>query len=163
MTLQEAINDPNRPLNVSPKDWMQQIEQSQKLAEETIIYPEEAEQTISEDNAFGTIDVGMDYIIQGIQTVMKGLQIANKIDLNIEDRAIIKFVDENIRGGVLPYAIDIVEKLSEMLNFADVGFCDGCFTGKYPADITHETFKGKERGGMNFDKDKKENCQGSDK
>lgn len=114
MTLQEAINDPNRPLNVSPKDWMQQIEQSQKLAEETIIYPEEAEQTISEDNAFGTIDVGMDYIIQGIQTVMKGLQIANKIDLNIEDRAVIKFVDENIRGGVLPYAIDIVEKLSEM-------------------------------------------------
>ena len=60
--------------------------------------------------------------------------------------------------GYLP-----VEKLSEMLNFADVGFCDGCFTGKYPAEITHETFKGKERGGMNFDKDKKENCQGSDK
>ena len=60
--------------------------------------------------------------------------------------------------GYLP-----VECLSEMLNFKNVDFCDGCFTGKYPADITHETFKGKERGGMNFDKDKKENCQGSDK
>ncbi len=60
--------------------------------------------------------------------------------------------------GYLP-----VECLSEMLNYKNVDFCDGCFTGKYPADITHETFKGKERGGMNFDKDKKENCQGSDK
>ncbi len=60
--------------------------------------------------------------------------------------------------GYLP-----VECLYEMLNYKNVDFCDGCFTGKYPADITHETFKGKERGGMNFDKDKKENCQGSDK
>ncbi len=60
--------------------------------------------------------------------------------------------------GYLP-----VECLSEMLNYKNVDFCDGCFTGKYPADITHETFKGKERGGMNFAKDKKENCQGSDK
>lgn len=60
--------------------------------------------------------------------------------------------------GYLP-----VECLSEMLSYKNVDFCDGCFTGKYPADITHETFKGKERGGMNFDKDKKENCQGSNK
>ena len=60
--------------------------------------------------------------------------------------------------GYLP-----VECLSEMLNYKNVDFCDGCFTGKYPADITHETFKGKGRGGMNFDKDKKESCQGSDK
>jgi amidophosphoribosyltransferase len=49
--------------------------------------------------------------------------------------------------GYLP-----VESLHEMINYAPVGFCDGCFTGKYPAEITKETFKGKERGGMNFDK-----------
>ncbi len=55
--------------------------------------------------------------------------------------------------GYLP-----VEKLSEMLNFAPVGFCDGCFTGKYPAAITQEMFKGKERGGMNFDN----KCLGTD-
>lgn len=48
--------------------------------------------------------------------------------------------------GYLP-----VDSLREMINFAPVGFCDGCFTGKYPAATTKETFKGKERGGMNFD------------
>ena len=37
-----------------------------------------------------------------------------------------------------------------------VGFCRGCFTGEYPAEVTVETFKGKERGGMNFDS----KCQG---
>lgn len=115
MTLQEAINDKNRPLNVSPKDWMQQVEQSIKLAEDTVIYPEEANETISENNAFGTIDIGMDYIIQGIQVVTKGLQIANKIDLNIEERKIIKMIEENINGAVLPYSLDIVEELSEII------------------------------------------------
>ncbi len=47
--------------------------------------------------------------------------------------------------GYLP-----AESLREMINNAPIGFCDACFTGKYPAPITKETFKGKERGGMNF-------------
>ncbi len=55
--------------------------------------------------------------------------------------------------GYLP-----VESLHEMIGYAPVGFCQGCFTGQYPADITVETFKGKERGGMNFDN----KCQGTD-
>lgn len=49
--------------------------------------------------------------------------------------------------GYLP-----VESLSEMIGNVPSGFCDGCFTGNYPAAITKETFKGKERGGMSFDK-----------
>ena len=53
--------------------------------------------------------------------------------------------------GYLP-----VERLHEMINYAPVGFCDGCFTGNYPAETTVEMFKGKERGGMNFDN----KCQG---
>lgn len=52
--------------------------------------------------------------------------------------------------GYLP-----VDSLHEMINYAPIGFCDGCFTGKYPAPITKETFKGKERGGMKFDNNKK--------
>lgn len=48
--------------------------------------------------------------------------------------------------GYLP-----AESLKEMIFNKDIGFCDACFTGKYPAAITKETFKGKERGGMQFD------------
>ena len=48
--------------------------------------------------------------------------------------------------GYLP-----VESLHEMIGYAPVGFCRGCFTGEYPADIIRETLEGKERGGMNFD------------
>ncbi len=52
--------------------------------------------------------------------------------------------------GYLP-----AESLHEMIGYAPIGFCEGCFTGKYPAPVTKETFKGKERGGMNFENKKK--------
>ena len=41
-----------------------------------------------------------------------------------------------------------VGSLHEMLGYAPVGFCQGCFTGEYPAEITKITLEGKERGGM---------------
>ena len=41
-----------------------------------------------------------------------------------------------------------VDSLNEMLGNAPIGFCHGCFTGKYPAPITQLTLEGKERGGM---------------
>jgi amidophosphoribosyltransferase len=48
--------------------------------------------------------------------------------------------------GYLP-----VEELSGLVS-DKMGFCEGCFTGKYPAEITQEHLEGKERGGMNFEK-----------
>ncbi len=47
--------------------------------------------------------------------------------------------------GFLP-----AQSLSEMLFDSGCGFCDACFTGNYPAGITTEMLKGKERGGMNY-------------
>ena len=49
-----------------------------------------------------------------------------------------------------------VESLHEMIGYAPVGFCQGCFTGEYPAETTKITLEGKERGGM-YD-----SCQGKE-
>ncbi|MBQ8135578.1 MAG: amidophosphoribosyltransferase [Clostridia bacterium] len=60
------------------------------------------------------------------------------------------------------------EKLGEMLGGKDCGFCDACFSGKYPTKIPEKMLAGKERGGVNFDKklpEKKQQasvCQGKD-
>ena len=43
-----------------------------------------------------------------------------------------------------------VESLHEMIGYAPTGFCQGCFTGEYPAETTKLTLEGKERGGMEF-------------
>ncbi|MEE0858748.1 MAG: amidophosphoribosyltransferase [Acutalibacteraceae bacterium] len=45
--------------------------------------------------------------------------------------------------GFLP-----VEYLPEMLMHKGCGYCDGCFTGKYPAPTTQKMLEGKERGGL---------------
>ena len=42
--------------------------------------------------------------------------------------------------------------LNAMLFNQDCGFCDACFTGEYPANVTTQMLAGKERGGMNFKK-----------
>jgi len=55
------------------------------------------------------------------------------------------------------------DKLSEMLNFEETGFCDACFSGNYPTKIPEKMLAGKERGGLDFDKklpDKKASCLG---
>ena len=51
--------------------------------------------------------------------------------------------------GFLP-----VEYLSEMLMHKCGGYCDGCFTGKYPAPTTQKMLEGKERGGLEIKPDK---------
>lgn len=51
--------------------------------------------------------------------------------------------------GFLP-----VEYLSEMLMNKCGGYCDGCFTGKYPAPTTQKMLAGKERGGLEIKPDK---------
>ena len=53
--------------------------------------------------------------------------------------------------GYLP-----ADSLDEMLGFKCNGkYCDACFSGEYPAETTKLTLKGKERGGMNFEKNEK--------
>lgn len=45
--------------------------------------------------------------------------------------------------GFLP-----VESLPEIMMNKNCGYCDGCFTGKYPAPTTQKMLEGKERGGL---------------
>ena len=59
--------------------------------------------------------------------------------------------------GYLP-----VESLHEMIGYAPTGFCQGCFTGEYPAETTKLTLEGKERGGMNFDERDGSACAAKD-
>ena len=44
------------------------------------------------------------------------------------------------------------DKLGEMLGGKNCGFCDACFSGKYPTRIPEKMLAGKERGGVDFDK-----------
>ena len=44
------------------------------------------------------------------------------------------------------------DKLGEMLLGQNTGFCDACFSGRYPTKVPEKMLSGKERGGLDFDK-----------
>ncbi len=44
------------------------------------------------------------------------------------------------------------DKLGDMLEGQNTGFCDACFSGNYPTKIPKKMLEGKERGGVDFDK-----------
>ncbi len=44
------------------------------------------------------------------------------------------------------------DKLGEMLTGQNTGFCDACFSGRYPTKIPEKMLGGKERGGVDFDR-----------
>ena len=57
------------------------------------------------------------------------------------------------------------DKLGEMLGGRCSGFCDACFSGKYPTKIPEKMLAGKERGGVNFDRklpEQGKTCVGKD-
>lgn len=43
------------------------------------------------------------------------------------------------------------DKLGDMLFDKNAGFCDACFSGKYPTKIPEKMLSGKERGGVDFE------------
>ena len=50
------------------------------------------------------------------------------------------------------------EKLSEMLFNKTDGFCDACFSGRYPTAVPKKTLEGKERGGVDYDQKITKKC-----
>ena len=107
MTFEEAVNDPRRPLSLTPREWMYSVEAS--LAEEEelvdgtirrVASRKEAstkEPVVSGPKPSGTgveaIDLGLDQLVSGCRLVQRGIEESQMADLPPEMRKPI----ENIR------------------------------------------------------------------
>ena len=47
---------------------------------------------------------------------------------------------------------DVIRQVGRCLGGKCTGFCDACFSGRYPTKIPEKMLAGKERGGVDFDK-----------
>ena len=110
MTLEEAIADKNRPLSVSPYEWMQYRAAEDKEAE--MIFDDEAdrivqEETQSEEPVKTTprerVEIGVEQMILGCRIAMRALQQIDREDAAVADRAKYDKVKDNIFNGVAPY------------------------------------------------------------
>lgn len=121
MTLNEAIQDPKRPLSINPMEWMLAVEAD--LAEEEELTKKVAERIATQnkknDNVvpqkdlvitgIETIDMGIDQIIQGIKLVYSGIENSDKADMKPKLRKTVNEIKDLMNTAVVPYMKDVVE------------------------------------------------------
>ena len=118
MTLQEAIKDKNRPLSVSPHEWMQ-YEQAKEYEEEQLIEAQikrivvDQNPDISEDNIMvdveDKLDIGIQQMILGCRISMKALQELDRKNVTIQERQAYSQIKKLIYNAVAPYLADVLK------------------------------------------------------
>lgn len=121
MTLNEAIQDPKRPLSINPMEWMLAVEAD--LAEEEELTKKVAERIATQNKknndtvpqkdlvitGIETIDMGIDQIIQGIKLVYSGIENSDRADMKPKLRKTVNEIKDLMDTAVVPYMKDVAE------------------------------------------------------
>ena len=122
MTLNEAIQDPKRPLSINPMEWMMAVEAD--LAEDEELTTKVAERIASKNSkksedeepkkdlaitGIETIDMGIDQIIQGIKLVYSGLDSSDKANMTPKLRKAVTEIKDLMDTAIVPYMKDVTE------------------------------------------------------
>lgn len=115
MTFDEAVMDPNRPLSLTPREWMYSVEA--KLAEEEELIENAAKRIAKEqskpeptETGLEKIDMGIDQMISGVQLVMSGIQDSRMTDLDPKTRKVIEKIKDLMETAISPYLADIINQ-----------------------------------------------------
>ena len=95
MTFQQAALDPNRPLSMTPRQWMYavqaQMAQENQLVDKTIlrIASQDTTKPLKGIDCFQKIQLGVDQLVSSIKIINQSLNDAKVIDLKPQQRKII--------------------------------------------------------------------------
>ena len=124
MTLQEAIADPNRPLSMTPQEWMQYEEAKEQEEVENVdqtakaIYVEETgiseEQADSEFGSEEKLEVGIEQMVLGCRIAMRALNELSRKDVSIAERKAYDGMAEIVNRAIAPYLADMMKFRKEL-------------------------------------------------
>lgn len=112
MTFEEAVMDPNRPLSLTPREWMYSVEAS--LAEENELVDKVASRIAKEEDkpepetGLEKIDMGIDQMVQGVRLMQSGIQDSRMVDLEPKTRKAIEKIKDLLETAIAPYLADII-------------------------------------------------------
>ena len=119
MTLQEAMVDPNRPLSMTPREWMQYEEAKEQEEVENIdqtakeIYAEEEgvseEQTDLEFGSEEKLEIGIEQMVLGCRIAIRALNELSRKDVSIKDRKAYDGISEIVNRAIAPYLADMMK------------------------------------------------------
>ena len=119
MTLQEAIADQNRPLSMTPREWMQydeareqeEVENVDQIAKE--IYAEEEgvseEQADSEFGSEEKLEVGIEQMVLGCRIAIRALNELQRKDVSVQERKAYDGMSEIVHRAIAPYLADMMK------------------------------------------------------
>ena len=121
MTFEEAVFDPQRPLSLTPREWMYSVEAS--LAEEeeltdkaAIRIAKQEEKPEPSDTGLEKVDMGIDQLVQGVELITSGLQDSRMVDLDPKTRKVLEKIKDLVETAISPYLVDIIKE-SDSLDF----------------------------------------------
>lgn len=121
MTFEEAIFDPQRPLSLTPREWMYSVEAS--LAEEEELTDKAARRIAKQeekpepsDTGLEKVDMGIDQLVQGVELITSGLQDSRMVDLDPKTRKVLEKIKDLVETAISPYLVDIIKE-SDSLDF----------------------------------------------
>lgn len=122
MSFKQAVEDPNRPLSITPREWMYavqaQLQEQNQLVDQTInrIASQQKKKKVQVQDGMEKIQIGIDQIVSGIKIVNQGLIDANIADLKPMQRKIVDKVKQLLETAIQPYMVDMIEQMDKLQN-----------------------------------------------
>ena len=124
MTFQEAIKDPNRPLSMTPQEWMQYEEAKENEEVEVVdqtskqLYVQEMEvseeQADEEFDAVAKLEIGIEQMVLGCRIALRALNELGRQDVSKEDRKAYDGMAEIVNFAIAPYLADMMKYRKEL-------------------------------------------------
>lgn len=118
MTLQQAIMDPDRPLSVSPYQWIQYEEakdnEEQEIVDQAIELIQEQQKTQQDYKVQEKLDIGIEQMVIGCRIAIRTLQQIQRKDLGIKQRQVYKNIKDLIFNAVSPYLADVLKERKKL-------------------------------------------------
>lgn len=118
MTLEEAIADKDRPLSMTPMEWMQYEEASEE--EDRDLVDDSAQRIVAEETGDDDpsavvvepgekLDIGIEQMVLGCKMAMRALQELSRADVGVADRKAYDTIGDLIHNAVGPYLVEVLD------------------------------------------------------
>lgn len=106
--LTDAINDPLRPLSISPEQWS--MRRGSLKTDDNVIVAKAG----GDMNGLEQVDMGVDSIIKGVEQINAGLKMLTALDMTPAEKAVLAKVKDLVDTAIAPYTADMMEILDSL-------------------------------------------------
>lgn len=114
MDYEQAINDPERPLSISPNEWMQRRGSKNARTLDELDIEIKTASIEGDTSGIEEIDMGIDSIVKGIEVIQNGLKKMSDVEMDASERQVLDKVADIVETALAPYTSDVIEEMDKL-------------------------------------------------